>query len=148
PSRSTTARSHCCATLGDAAQINPSKTPTITPVGFLVSTVTAIPSPVQAKNRITETTLMRGASPAMRRPLVRSVVLVSSAMGFLPFHVQPSVLEKSDSGFRREAQRSGPAQEAIRQLDQLPLPIREPSRPAFQVADERADTPVCFENAR
>ena len=59
--------------------------------------------------------LKRGGSIGLRRPFRSSALLVSLAIGLLPFHVDPVNLEEVDRFIGRESQGGGTGQEAIRQ---------------------------------
>src|SRR3954452_12568247 len=99
-----TARSHCLATFGERAAMNPSTPPRMTPSALLMSTVKASPSPKIVRSRITETTLRWGGSGGVCRPFAWSELLVVLGIGVLPFHG----LEPVDRLVRREAQGGGP----------------------------------------
>src|SRR5262245_12334940 len=117
PSRRTTARSHCWATLGDMARIVPSTAPTMIPQGLLRSRVTATPSPKQTRHRIAEITLRRGALAAPRLLLV---VLVTGIA--VPPSLVPSV-QVLQGLLGREAEGRGLGQITIRQGREPPYPI-------------------------
>src|SRR5690348_9071809 len=120
PRRSTTARSHCWAIFGDAAAISPSTIPTGSTAGRFHATAIATVGATIAASTRNEMTLTRGGSLGLRRSFRLSLLLVTSAIGLLPFHVDPAHLEEVDRLVGGEPQRGGVGQEAVRQRHQEP----------------------------
>src|SRR5579883_2129404 len=148
PSRRTTARSHCCAIWGDIAATHPWVHPAAIAHRLLCHpAATPNPRPTPAISRRYEMMFNRVRPTRPRDPFRPSAILDRLAIGLPPFPVDPAHFQEADRFLRREPQRGGAGQEAIRQLPEQPLAIRRgrvasPARP-----DERPHPSPRLEHA-
>src|ERR1700678_4497901 len=104
--------------------MNPTTIPMTAPSGCFHTRATMAPGVMHATSRMNEMMLNCGGSIGLRRPVLLSVMLALLPIGLLPFHVDPSNPEEIDRLIRREPQRGGTGQEAVRQRHEQPLAVR------------------------
>src|SRR5215217_5713482 len=143
PSRRTTARSHCRATLGACESRNPRISPTTIPAGFNVNQVARPPSRTGVSKATTDTTLTRGISVEGTLFLV-GIRLVDILIRLL---LAPA-LKLIQQVVERETHRTRFFQKAIDQLGQVLLMFLAMIAVEMAGADKRSHASSCFEDSR